>query len=335
MRSDVSKGLFRCLTTLDKLGYYPINSNNDKVLYRSIANSLEQLGKSYSKALVSNMCELYGLSENELFTNYDFFKKTLYNTVGKGEANAILISIKKELLAQAILNGSNLTVREIINPKFSIDDILKKVNDSEVLKFITSIPSHEHILFLYANASSKDHLLSVFFYPGKTVLDQTDLLSVKPSDTHLAKKNKFYDELFEELSLAASKAELEEKLNDLKSKPPLFVKSRKKNMPARIAQSDATFWLEKGYSSELIILEQSIGKYTVENLTVLCGYNISRFADEDINTKLERIISFHGYVIIDEPLRVYAAEPNTIEVKKRKTKDNIGERSYNQTIGKT
>ena len=86
------------------------------------------------------MCELYGLSENELFTNYDFFKKTLYNTVGKGEANAILISIKKELLAQAILNGSNLTVREIINPKFTINDILKKVNDSEVLKFITNIP---------------------------------------------------------------------------------------------------------------------------------------------------------------------------------------------------
>ena len=140
MRSDVSKGIFRCLSTLDKLGYYPINSNNDIILYRSIANSLEQLGKSYSKALVCNMCELYGLSENELFTNYDFFKKTLYNTVGKGEANAILISIKKELLAQAILNGSNLTVREIINPKFTINDILKKVNDSEVLKFITNIP---------------------------------------------------------------------------------------------------------------------------------------------------------------------------------------------------
>ena len=334
MHSAVSKGLYRCLSTLDKLGYYPINSNNDKILYRSIANSLEQLGKSYSKALVSNMCELYGLSENELFTNYDFFKKALYNTVGKGEANAILIGIKKELLAQAILSGSNLTVKEIINPKFSIDDILRKVNDSAVLKFITNIPRHEHILFLYANASSKDHLLSAFFYPGKTGLDQTDLLSVKPSDTHLAKKSKFYDELFEELSLAAGKAELKERLHDWKSKPPLFVNSRKKNISARIAQRDATFWLEKGYSSELIILEQSIGKHTVENLTVLCGYNISRFTDEDINTKLERIISFHGYVIIDEPLRVYAAEPNTIEVKKRKIKDNIGERSYNQTIHK-
>ena len=150
----------------------------------------------------------------------------------------------------------------------------------QVLKFITNIPPHEHILFLYANASSKDHLLSAFFYPGKTVLDQTDLLSVKPSDTHLAKKSKFYDELFEELSLAASKAELEERLHDWKSKPPLFVNSRKKNIPARIAQRDATFWLEKGYSSELIILEQSIGKYITEDLTVLCGYNISKLSDK-------------------------------------------------------
>jgi hypothetical protein len=334
MHSDVSKWLFRCLSTLDKLGYYPINSNNDKILYRSITNSLEQLGKSYSKALVNNMCELYGLSENELFTNYDFFKKTLYNTVGKGEANAILSSIKKELLAQAILNGSNLTVREIINPKFTINDILKKVNDSAVLKFITNIPSHEHILFLYSNESYKDELLSAFFGSGKNVLVLPDLLSFKPNDTHLPKKSKSYDDLFEELSLAAGKAELKERLHDWKSKPPLFVNSRKKNIPPRIAQTDATFWLEKGYSSELIFLERSIGKYITEDLTVLCGYNISKLSAKHFNMLLGMVISCHGYVIIDEPFRVYAAEPNTIEVKKGKIKDNIGERSYNQTIHK-
>jgi hypothetical protein len=335
MRSDVSKVLFRCLSTLEKLRYYPINSNNDKILYRSITNSLEQLGKSYSKALVNNMCELYGLSENELFTNYDFFKKTLYNTVGKGEANAILNSIKKELLAQAILNGSNLTVREIINPKFTINDILKKVNDSAVLKFITNIPSHEHILFLYSNESYKDELLSAFFGSGKNVLVLPDLLSLKPNDTHLPKKSKSYDELFQELSLAAGKAELKERLHDWKSKPPLFVNSRKKNIPPRIAQTDATFWLEKGYSSELIFLERSVGKYITEDLTVLCGYNISKLSAKHFNMLLGMVISCHGYVIIDEPFRVYAAEPNTIEVKKRKIKDNIGERSYNQTIRKS
>ena len=246
----------------------------------------------------------------------------------------ILSSIKKELLAQAILNGSNLTVREIINPKFTINDILKKVNDSAVLKFITNIPSHEHILFLYSNESYKDELLSAFFGSGKNVLVLPDLLSFKPNDTHLPKKSKSYDDLFEELSLAAGKAELKERLHDWKSKPPLFVNSRKKNIPPRIAQTDATFWLEKGYSSELIFLERSIGKYITEDLTVLCGYNISKLSAKHFNMLLGMVISCHGYVIIDEPFRVYAAEPNTIEVKKRKIKDNIGERSYNQTIHK-
>lgn len=75
------------------------------------------------------MCSLYGLSENELLTNYDLFEKALRNTVGKGEANGILNKIKKELLAHAIINGSSLTVREIIDPKLTINNILKDTND--------------------------------------------------------------------------------------------------------------------------------------------------------------------------------------------------------------
>jgi hypothetical protein len=31
---------------------------------------------------------------------------------------------------------------------------------------------------------------------------------------------------------------------------------------------------------------------------------------------METVISSHRYVIIDEPLRIYAAEPNKIEVQK-------------------
>ena len=61
---------------------------------------------------------------------------------------------------------------------------------------------------------------------------------------------------------------------------PCLLTHEKKIFHARIAQRDATFWLEKGYSSELIILEQSIGKYITEDLTVLCGYNISKLSDK-------------------------------------------------------
>jgi hypothetical protein len=116
MNNGNQRGLFRCLSLLDKLGYYPIRANNDRLLYASIKDSLEQMGKSYSGALIRNMCSLYGLSENELFSNYDLFKKMLYTILGEGEANGIIASIKKELLARAILNGSSLTIREMTNP---------------------------------------------------------------------------------------------------------------------------------------------------------------------------------------------------------------------------
>jgi hypothetical protein len=80
------------------------------------------------------MCSLYGLSENELFSNYDLFKKMLYTILGEGEANGIITSIKKELLARAILNGSSLTVREMTNPSLSIEDILKSIDRAQTLR---------------------------------------------------------------------------------------------------------------------------------------------------------------------------------------------------------
>jgi hypothetical protein len=87
------------------------------------------------------MCSLYGLSENELFSNHDLFKKMLYTILGEGEANGIITSIKKELLARAILN-----VLESID--LSIEDILESIEN---------VQAHEHVLFLY----DSEHILMV------------------------------------------------------------------------------------------------------------------------------------------------------------------------------
>jgi hypothetical protein len=313
------KQTFRCLSILDKLGYFSMPSNVDKILYKSISDSLENIGKSFSKALVQNMCSLHGLSENELFTNYDLFEKTLYSTVGEGASIKILNEIKKELFSHAILNGSSLTARDILSPKLTINDILKNTAEREILKFASQIPAHEHILFLYRNESSKDELLSAFFNPAKTANIPTCLLSVKPRDGNLVSNNILYDELFEEFSSGADKEELSKKLYDWILNLCLSNKSRKRNTttPTRIAEEDATCWIKKGFAKELIRLEQTAGKHLDDNLIVLCGFNISKLADEDINAMMETIISCHGYVIIDEPFRVYAAEPDKIEVQKR------------------
>ena len=118
MSNNSLKQTFVCLSILDKLGYFAVSSNADKILHKSIGESLEQMGKSFSKALVSAMCSLQGLSENELFANYDLF------------------------------DGSSLTARDILSSSLTIDDILKNTADREVLKFVSELPTHEHILFL-------------------------------------------------------------------------------------------------------------------------------------------------------------------------------------------
>jgi hypothetical protein len=318
MNNGNQRGLFRCLSVLDKLGYYPISANNDRLLYASIKDSLEQMGKSYSGALVRNMCSLYGLSENELFSNYDLFKKMLYTISGEGEANGIITSIKKELLARAILNGSSLTVREMTNPSLSIEDILESMDSAQTLRIIAEISPHEHVLFLYDTEDTKDKLLSTFFSSDRIARTKC-LLSLKPSRGLPAIKNITYDKLYEEYRLAKCltkplEDDLAKKWSYWRTKLCLLIEK-----PAKVADEDLTYWIDKDLTSELIELEHFIGRHPVGNISVLCGFNISKLANEDLSRVIEDLISCHGHVIIvGKTFRIYSAEPTKVEVPKGK-----------------
>ena len=88
---------------LHRLGYLPIYSKSDQTISDIIKKSLEQIGKSYSKAILYNMCSFYNLSEYELLTNYDLFEKSLSRILGKS-GNAILTGIKKEIIARGAIS---------------------------------------------------------------------------------------------------------------------------------------------------------------------------------------------------------------------------------------
>jgi hypothetical protein len=316
------RGLFRCLSVLDKLGYYPIRANNDRLLYASIKDSLELMGRSYSGALIRNMCSLYGLSENELFSNYDLFKKMLYTIVGEGEANGIIASVKKELLARAILNGSSLTVREMTNTSLSIEDILESIDSAQTLRIIATISPHEHVLFLYDSEDTKEKILSTFFQSNRNACT-TCLLSLKPNHRVPTIKNSTYDKLYEEHRLARSltkplEADLAKKWSYWRTKLGRSnILSNEKLV--KVADEDLTYWIDKDLTSELVELENFIGRHPVGNISVLCGFNISKLADEDLNRVIEDLISCHGHVIIvDNTFRIYSAEPTKVEVPKGK-----------------
>ncbi len=63
-----------------------------------------------------------------------------------------------------------------------------------------------------------------------------------------------------------------------------------------------SWFLQNGLAKGLMELEQNIGRRVKENMTILCGYNVSKLTDPK---HLETLIDFHGYVILDQPFRAY------------------------------
>ena len=77
------KKSFQCLTALDDLDYFPLDSISDDILYRSIKESLEPVGKTYAKAVIDHICHINRLSEREILTNCDLFEDSMYRLFGR------------------------------------------------------------------------------------------------------------------------------------------------------------------------------------------------------------------------------------------------------------
>ena len=295
---------FRYLTILDELRYLPEVSVSDRFLVNSIKSSLESVGQSYSKALLHLMCSFNGLSENELLTNYDLFERSIYRILGKS-GQSIISAIKADMLRYAIMNGAEITVTDILDPRLTVSYVLKHIHEREVLDFVRNIPPHEHIAFLYTHEIAKNNILSEFFHRQEQEDHQDPLplglISIKTPklDAHLF--NISYDELLNKTRKYKAKESLAAWITHVHS----FNKSQ--HFATRIAEEDASLWLKNGFSAdEDLNLEQMFSTLTCDsNLSMLCAFDISKIAESDINSMLKSIISAHDYVILDEPFVVY------------------------------
>jgi hypothetical protein len=298
---------------LDKLGYLPISSKAEQIISDTTKKCLEQIGKSYSKAILHNMCSLYNISEYELLTNYELFEKSLNSILGK-TGNTILTSIKKEILAHAAIIDSTIASSEIRNPRLTIGDILKPIRASETLAFIHENPSHKHIAFLYRNESSKNKILTAFFDAKINNKAPKGLLLSKKSSNDLSYILRYVDDsiLYEELLQESQEDEvvatkLADWVTKLRSVCKLWLNSANNN-GTRIASEDVTWWTRNGFARHYMGFEKTIGRHIQDNMCVLCGYNISEDNNKvDNNGTIDAMIATHGYVILDEPFIVYGA----------------------------
>ena len=77
----------------------------------------------------------------------------------------IIGHIKAEMLRYAVINGSENTATDILDPKLTASYVLKDIHDTETLAFVRNVRSCQHIAFLYTNEFAKNKILSEFFIP--------------------------------------------------------------------------------------------------------------------------------------------------------------------------
>jgi predicted transcriptional regulator YheO len=296
----------RFLSILDKLGYVPIPSQADRILYDAARRSIERFGQSASKAIIDHMCSVDGLSEEELLTNFDLLEKSLQRVLRKG-AEVVLHDIKIEILTHAVLMDPTITISEIRNPQLTIRNILKRIRSTEALEFIREKASRKHIAFLYRNEDAKNKIFSAFFDTNITDKASKGLLLSKKPNNGLAQVLNYVNSsmLYEEL-LQESREEqvVAKKLSDWVHSLKNLILDNTKNDDTRIASEDVTWWMRNGFADHYCIgFEKSIGRLQ-DDLSVLCGYNISDYSS---NGTINTMIATHGYVILDETSILYRA----------------------------
>jgi len=68
------------------------------------------------------------------------------------------------------------------------------------------------------------------------------------------------------------------------------------------------WFLRNGFTGYVLHSEKSCGRSLQDNMSSLCGYNISNVGNGHIDREsISTLISAHGYVILDEPFSLYRA----------------------------
>lgn len=308
---------FHVLDILDKLGYFQVTSKEENVLYKSIQISLEIIGEPHRSLLVNHLCSLSALSEKELLTNYDIFEKALNLALYKS-ADIITRSIRKELLPYAVLHDQSITTDNIVDPKFSVKDILSRLRISEILDFVLKAPSHSHIAFIYKHACSKRRIFPAFFEESiangsvKRLVAERSTANSNNSNKkhyHLQYRNSCHDtndsslKILQDQTVSGTKDEAFSKL------PNWIVRlhtSNQSQVTATMIASDETMaWMKNYCNYDNGMVEKLLSRRVLNNnVSFLCGYDISKLSDTLLKT-IKTIIPFHDYVILDEPFTLY------------------------------
>lgn len=296
----------KLINFIESSGYIYGNQKTDIVIREIILNVLERIGKSYSKALIYQICNLYGLSQNELLSNYELFEKSITRVLGK-TGFPIILRIKKELLKYLVLNKLEISIKDILDPSFNVPEIINKLVESNNYELISEILNkRNHIIFLLcSNDKHIEKIIRNLVQISKGTKDIRRVV-IRLHD-HFDEKRYFesesdIDTFYLDVISSSNKSF---KINNIDFIN--FEQFHKSNIQVFCFIDTQILHLFNNYEN-LKKIENKLEKlYNLnENIQICCIYDISNTYPIEYEIKLLRdFINHHNVVIIDEPFLIY------------------------------
>lgn len=272
------------LEILDELKYVQITDNPAEKFMGQIVKFLEKkFGKSITQSFMDEICRINEMTFEEILYRPDLFFNTFESIFGKKGKETIIKTLNKEFSKQ----------EDFISADCSRDKLLSEIIKNDVIDFVQNMKSHGHVIFLWTDKNFRDKIMLNFLQTPTNEQILKILISSEPkniddvdvllSKTLLPKiKTNFVKFWLNQLN------EIDSSINSIHS--------------GRIMDIDCNFWLDNGFLNDHLILEKELGVKLQQNLSIICGYNISKIHDQNY---LKQLIQCAEFIILDKPVAVY------------------------------
>ena len=310
----------KLINLIENSGFIDRNQTTDIVVKDIVLNVLNRIGKSYSKALIYQICSLYGLSQNELLSNYELFENSLTRVLGK-TGYPIILRIKKELLKYLIMNKFEINIKDILDPSFNVPHIIDKLSESYNYQLISENLNNNkrnHIILLSNNDDKHiKKIITSLVQNSKNIRnikrvvivlhDQFDekryFRSVSDIDIY------YVNDIVSSYSSSTDKFFKLDENYDINNNIDLINFEQFNNSNIQIfCFIDIQILNELNNYKILKVLEEKFEKlYNLNELIqICCIYDVSNFYAKEYELKpLRDFINHHNIVIVDEPLIMY------------------------------
>lgn len=258
------------------LGYTSTSNKCAQIFSKILDRVFLDFGETIQNGLIRE-AQRKKLPQEFKFPYYSLVEMSILDFMGDVSGRQILDLINSELTKQT-------------NIKSDIEGILNEISRRDIFEMMDKFTGHEHLLYLWKDEKTRDHVLEQFFKTGN---GPKRLVSNKKISLENV-QNLTYPELFEN----------KEKAFTNYTKMILGLdETNLKDVHSKLAATDGFLWIEEGFGKEVLKMETGAHQYFIENLVSgICAYDIKKIPNRKY---LQTLISSHEFVLLDDPFVLY------------------------------